>query len=360
MSKRLPHTLRGKRETKRLASAAVRPNDAKLDDGNRSSVEGNIQELSMLEDIRVSIRYLLNSSESNLGAAIDIFLLFVNLLACVLFVVDLESGKRQKEVDFVVGSIFLIEYLLRVWVAESRLRYVASWYGIIDLVSCIPVFFIYSGKEFDELRGLQIFRVLRVLRFQRFLETEDFFFGKISRLQLQKARLFSTVLTLIFCFAGSFTAIEGPQSSVETVSGFGESIYFTIITFSTVGYGDITPETAMGRALVSIFIIFTMVFVPAQVHEMVRLNAELARQKAGVLRVECRYCGLLNHDEDATHCKVEQLPNSEENGVASRTRSAYEQCGNIVFQRTAGTVPKRSAGRPSNRRLPRSKSAGRG
>eukprot|EP00471_Norrisiella_sphaerica_P002927 CAMPEP_0184480980 /NCGR_PEP_ID=MMETSP0113_2-20130426/2520_1 /TAXON_ID=91329 /ORGANISM="Norrisiella sphaerica, Strain BC52" /LENGTH=496 /DNA_ID=CAMNT_0026859831 /DNA_START=250 /DNA_END=1740 /DNA_ORIENTATION=+ len=307
------------------------------DEGPKTQQELHAMEgLSTYDKMKCITRYYLEHSDSKLGIAIDIFLLLINLLACVLFVVEIEGGKSIYALDTTIGLIFIMEYILRLWVACNRWKYILSWYGIIDLTSCIPTIIdLFVQQSYNGISALQVFRVLRVLRFARFLETEHFFFGKITKNKLQTLRILFTVMAILFCAAGSFTAVEGPHTNVQTVTGFGEAVYFTIITFSTVGYGDITPETTSGRALVSIFILCTMIFVPSQVHELVRLNAEMERQK-DINAVTCRRCGLIGHDHDASHCK---------------------RCGHVIREEATNsqsTLSRRNSSRSGSRSMTRS------
>mmetsp|Transcript_23468 Transcript_23468/g.35151 ORF Transcript_23468/g.35151 Transcript_23468/m.35151 type:complete len:285 (+) Transcript_23468:221-1075(+) len=236
-----------------------------------------------------------------------------------MFVLLLEGVTQILWLDLALGSIFLIEYLVRIWVAKSRLEYIFSRYGIVDLLSCIPVFFeISTSNNLQVLRAVQVFRVLRILRFARFLDDGEFFFGTISKFHLQELRVVFTVLASIFCASGFFAAVEGPTSKYETVESFGEALYFIIITFSTVGYGDITPQSDLGRYSICVFIIINMIFVPLQVSELLQISSENKASSQGLVRnAECKQCGLLRHDRDATHCK---------------------QCGNVIFQHTIGVT----------------------
>lgn len=225
--------------------------------------------------IKDLVRYYLLESDSKLGQAIDIFLLILNLLACVMFVMLVEGYSQIQWLDITIGVVFTIEYGVRVWVEEPWSTYVFSFYGFVDLMTAIPwVIELSAGGAVQHVRVIQVFRVVRVLRFARFLDTEEFFFGTLSALHLQAMRIVFTVLSLIFCASGMFVVIEGKHTSAQTVESFGECVYYIIITFSTVGYGDITPKTDMGRFVMSLFILGTMIFVPMQVRELIRLNPD--------------------------------------------------------------------------------------
>ncbi|GAB5360864.1 hypothetical protein AAMO2058_000664000 [Amorphochlora amoebiformis] len=283
--------------------------------------------------LRASIRNHLQTSTSRIGRWIDVFLLLINLLACIMFVLLVEGVNQILWLDLTIGCIFLIEYIVRIWVAERRFGYILSWYGFIDLASCIPIFLeISTSTNVGVLKAVQVFRVLRVLRFARFLDDEVFFFGDISKFQLQQVRVIFTVLALIYAAAGFFATLEGPRTNIQTVTSFGESLYFIVITFSTVGYGDITPETDLGRYVISIFILITMVFVPIQVAELIQLTNAHQQVLKGVngslIRADCESCGYHQHDRDATHCKM---------------------CGSVIFQLDPSNINTGSSGRYRSR-----------
>ena len=254
----------------------------------------------MLSRVKDKINFLLTDSKTVSGKVIDLILLAVNLTACALYVCRSYYQNAVPEwvilAEFVVFAIFLLEYIIRIWVAKHKRDYIFSIYGIIDLVSIIPfvVFFI------KDLRALGALKILRILRFIRFLETETFFFGKISRFQLQVWRTIFTVFTILFVFSGLILSAESlaPKPEINT---FGAAFYYCVITLSTVGYGDFTPVTGIGRSLTVLMIFVGAIMVPWQAGKLVQM---LIRGEYGKNQVICPKCGLKGHDFDAVHCKA--------------------------------------------------------
>jgi voltage-gated potassium channel len=261
--------------------------------------------------IKEKLAFLLNDSATLSGKIIDLSLLFINFCACGLYVYRSYLGDVVpwwiKVSEILIMSLFTVEYGVRIWIAKSRTRYIFSFYGIIDLLSIIPfvVFFIKNLSFFSALK------ILRVLRFLRFLETETFFFGKISRFQLQVWRTIFSIVIILFVFSGFILAAEAFAAQPE-INTFDEAFYYCAITLSTVGYGDFTPVTTLGRALTILMIAGGAILVPWQAGKLVHM---LIRGDLNKSSATCPKCGLIGHDADAVHCKA---------------------CGAVIFQKYEG------------------------
>ena len=261
--------------------------------------------------IKTKIAFYLNDSSTSAGKLVDLALLAVNILACALYVAGTYSETHRFSLvaaDAVVAVVFFAEYALRIYSAENRRKYVFSFYGIIDLLSILPSIATAEGLVF-----LRVLKVLRILRFLRFLENETFFFGKISRFRLQICRAAFSVFTILFVFAGLIYYFESHIAD-STIRTFGESFYFTVTTLSTVGFGDFTPVTAMGRFFTTVMIMCGAVVIPWQVGKLIRM---LVMEESGKIAATCPQCGLSRHDPDASHCKA---------------------CGHVIFQKYEGDL----------------------
>jgi voltage-gated potassium channel len=143
---------------------------------------------------------------------------------------------------------------------------------------------------------LRVVRVVRVLRFYRFTRDEEFFFGTVSASTLRVLKLLLTVLVIFFVSAGLFYSVE--YRANPGVDNFGDAFYYTVVTLTTVGFGDIVPATRMGRWVTVGGVLAAIVLVPWQAGKIVR--AWTYREK---VNVRCPDCGLAYHDPDASHCK---------------------------------------------------------
>jgi voltage-gated potassium channel len=251
-------------------------------------------------DLKTKLRNHLERVDTPFRKALQFTLLFMNITACVHFVVGtyLESEifrawHYKLEVFLVLW--FSIEYLLRLYASPSRLRFLFSFYSVVDLLSILPTFF--TAGNFAYLRA---FRTLRILRFIRYLEDENFFFGNITPTGLLITRVCYTIITLIFI--SSATIYETEYQAVGThIRTYTDGLYFTVITLSTVGYGDFTPVTETGRIVTMLMILSGMIFVPWQAGKLLRVIIHFEESKEDIL---CHQCGLTRHDSDAVHCKM--------------------------------------------------------
>ena len=250
--------------------------------------------------LKEKVAFYLDDYTTPAGKVIEFFLLMINLLACALYVTityqsldELPEGMILLEV--VLVSVFIVEYVLRFWVAQRKLSFVFSFYGIVDMLSILPIFFEVHTAGF-----LRLLRVLRILRFTRFLDNENFFFGRLTILQLQVVRTIFTLVTIIFIWAGFInyaeTGVEGTR-----ISTFGDAVYFAIVTLSTVGFGDITPSTGMGRLFTALMICSGVILIPWQASRLVQALIAGGRHKRQII---CPHCGLKYHEPDADYCKA--------------------------------------------------------
>jgi voltage-gated potassium channel len=171
-------------------------------------------------------------------------------------------------------------------------------YSVADLLAILPslLVVVLPAVAAVELAFLRVVRVIRVLRFYRFTRDAEFFFGTISEEALRAVKLLLTVLVLLFLSAGGFYSVEHGVN--PAVSNFGDAFYYTVVTLSTVGFGDVLPVTQAGRWVTVVSILAAIVLIPRQASRIVR---EWTTEKVDVT---CPQCGLSYHDPDASHCKA--------------------------------------------------------
>lgn len=264
--------------------------------------------------LRETIRFYLVDCKTKMGKAIDIGLLLLNLLLCLLFALDgyfPHHAELFRQIDTVVVIILIVEFLLRLYAAEDRRKFFTQWYTIIDILAILPTaigWFLPSAK-FAFLKTLKVLRLFRAFRFLRFLETQEFFFGSVADYMLRIMRLLTSVGILFFVTAGLIYTVE--SSVNDSIQTFGDAFYFTVVTLTTVGFGDITPITEYGKWITTIMILTGIVIVPWQAGQIIRMGVLMQDKKP----VICSHCGLKYHDKDASHCK---------------------HCGNIIYQEVDG------------------------
>jgi voltage-gated potassium channel len=261
---------------------------------------------------RAAVRFYLLDHETPLGKAIDVALLLLNLVFVGIVVAETYPLSTRLQdtlwtLEVGISVVFLFEYGLRLYGAQDRLAEFLNAYTMVDLVAILPTFLVLLfplSAVGLSISFLRIIRVVRVLRFYRFTQDAEFFFGTIADNTLRAVKLLLTVLVLFFVSAGLFYTVEhGANPDVAT---FGDAFYYTVISVTTVGFGDIIPVTAAGRWVTVATIIVGIIVVPWQAGKIVR-----EWRSKDKVNVTCPECGLSYHDRDASHCKA---------------------CGSIIYQ----------------------------
>jgi voltage-gated potassium channel len=254
---------------------------------------------------RELVRFYLLDHRTLLGKVIDVGLLVLNLVFVAIFVAETYPLSRGTDallwtVEVAIACVFLVEYVLRLYGAESRLSEALNGYTLVDLVAVLPTFLVLlvpASALFVNVGFLRVVRVIRVLRFYRFTRDAEFFFGTVSDNTLRAVKLLLTVLVVFFVSAGLFYSAEVEANpAVET---FGDAFYYTVVTLSTVGFGDVLPTTPAGRWVTVATILAGIILIPWQASKIVREWAQ-----RDTVDVTCPNCGLTGHDRDASHCKA--------------------------------------------------------
>jgi len=223
--------------------------------------------------MREWVRDIMNNTL--VGYAWEVLVMCFSILSCIVYVMDTyHQGERNDSVlEYILIVIFTVDLLVYFFSSKNRILFWLDTYVIIDVVTLVPLYFEVSLRHYSNniVYSLVIFRMARIIRVLRVVRL--FRVIKVVPLQPIDHKLIETVLLdsmIIFISSGLFQVIEN-QGEGETVVTFGESLYFVIVTISTVGYGDISPETTWGRVLLSFLIVSAIIFVPLQVNKLVDL-----------------------------------------------------------------------------------------
>jgi voltage-gated potassium channel len=251
-----------------------------------------------MADLKSKIHFWFEDIQTPAGRALDILVVILIFIVSTIFVLKtypLPSVLHYwlDRVENFIIVVFVIEYILRIWSAPDRIREMLKIYSIVDLVAIIPIFF-----AIDSYQVLRIFRALRVLRLIRFLKDSHFFYKKFSQTHLIIIRITFIIFAIIFVSSGLIFYAESrnPGSDIKT---FADAVYFSIITLTTVGYGDITPKTGYGRFITVLIVLSGIIFIPFQVKELIKQF--LVRDEKQIRK--CAGCSHDSHDGDALFCK---------------------------------------------------------
>lgn len=241
------------------------------------------------------------------GKGFDV-LLIVSILASVAAVmldsmgaVRLQYGRLLLMIEWFFTLLFTAEYVLRLLCVGRPVKYAVSFYGVVDLLAIIPTYLslILPGSQYLlVIRILRILRIFRILKLVSYLGEARLLMQALRASRRKVAVFLFTVLTLVVIFGSLMYVIEGAESGFTSIP---RSIYWAIVTLTTVGYGDISPQTALGQALASLVMIlgYSIIAVPTGI-VTVEMSHAFGRK---VSTQVCPECSAEGHDADARHCK---------------------------------------------------------
>ncbi|MCX2744029.1 ion transporter [Mangrovivirga sp. M17] len=241
------------------------------------------------------------------GKLFDVVLLIAILLSVVAVMLETVNGIRIEYGTFLVKIewfftiLFTIEYIARLLSVKKPLKYATSFFGIIDLLSILPSYiglFISGAQAFMILRSIRLLRVFRVLKMVRFLgEASEL--SRALRASRPKITVFVGGVFIMVVILGTLMyVIENGENGFTSIP---KSIYWAVVTLTTVGYGDIAPQTPLGQAVATFIMIlgYGIIAVPTGI-----VTSEMAsnREKASINTISCPSCGAEGHRDDAIHC----------------------------------------------------------
>lgn len=260
--------------------------------------------------LKLKIHEVIFESDTFSGKLFDVILLifiFLSIIVLMLESVDYYNLKYHDlfiSVEWFFTIIFSIEYLLRIYSTKRPIGYIYSFYGIIDLLSILPFylsFFVQGSNFFLIFRVMRLMRIFRIFKLVQFMNARDIIAYSL-RASWRKISYFLFFIILIVCVIGTLMyLIEGryPESGFDNIP---ISVYWCIVTLTTVGYGDISPVTPLGRFLASVIMIlgYSIIAVPTGI-----VTAELSKPKGHEDLMNenvCRNCTEENHLPDAVFC----------------------------------------------------------
>lgn len=264
--------------------------------------------VDMIKNVRKHIELIIFEADTFGGKLFDI-LLIISIAASVMVVMldSIQAYAVQYGSFFLIAEwfftiLFTLEYLLRLSTVDRPFKYAVSFFGIIDFLAIIPTYaglFFPGGKYLLVIRVLRVLRVFRVLKLAQYIGEANLLI-KALRASRRKIIVFIfTVLTIVTIIGSVMYIIEGQKNGFTSIP---KSIYWAVVTLTTVGYGDISPQTSLGQALASVVMIlgFGIIAIPTGI-----VTAELTRTIGDkqLLRRPCPECGCEGHDTDAAYCK---------------------------------------------------------
>lgn len=256
---------------------------------------------------RLKLNDIIFGAESRAGKTFDVILIGAILISVAAVMLESVAAIGKPYGHWLMGLewfftlAFTTEYILRLVSVRHPMRYATSFYGIVDLLSILPTYLSLLIPGLNSLlivRVLRILRVFRILKLFRYMEEAELLKQALRAGRRKVMVFFYTVITMVVVFGAIMYLIEGQESGYTSIP---KSIYWAIVTLTTVGYGDISPITPLGQFIASMVMItgYAIIAVPTGIY-----SAELANQMRTRRDARgCPGCGKTGHEEDADYCR---------------------------------------------------------
>lgn len=247
-------------------------------------------------------------SDSKAGKRFDVLLMIAIVVSILIVTCDsLVDGniwllRTFVVLEYLLTAFFTLEYLARLYCSPKPLAYALSFFGLIDLVSILPMylgFFVHSARFMIVLRSFRLIRIFRIFKLFAFLQ-EGYLLLESIRASLRKISVFFLFVVIIVICLGTVMYIAEHNEPGTQFTDIPTSIYWSVVTLTTVGYGDITPTSEIGRFISAITMLlgYTIIAVPTGI-----VTASMVQASHDAATRVCPNCGKSGHELEATHCK---------------------------------------------------------
>jgi len=267
------------------------------------------KEKTKKEVFRKKLYTIIFEAETRAGKTFDVVLMILILVSVLAVILETIKPIDQRYhayflyTEWIITLLFSVEYILRIWVVKKPWRYISSFYGLVDLLSILPLYLslVFAGSQsFAIIRALRLMRVFRVFKLGHHLNQGRIILFSVRKSLPKIAVFLYFVILMVIVFGSIMYLIEGGTN--ERFDSIPRSIYWAIVTLTTVGYGDISPQTPLGQFLASIVMIlgYAVIAVPTGI-----ISAEIIRGKdvEKLTTQVCPNCLKEGHDIDANYCK---------------------------------------------------------
>ena len=268
----------------------------------------NSPKRSYFPNWREKIFQIIFKANTKSGKTFDIILLFSIILSVIAVILDsvelirIKYGTAIIFTEWFFTILFTIEYVFRIISVKKISKYIFSFYGIIDLLAVLPSYLslLFIGTQyFLVIRILRLLRVFRILKLDRYVGASGYLKSSLKASRHKIIVFFGVLFTIVVIMGSLMYLIEGPENGFTNIP---KSIYWAIVTLTTVGYGDVTPNTVFGQALSSLIMIlgYTIIAVPTGI-----ISVEMSRAKDKSKKsIVCKNCNNNDIDKDAKFCKI--------------------------------------------------------
>lgn len=263
---------------------------------------------SRLSGHRLRLHEIIFEADTPAGKLFDVALLVAIVVSVT--VVMLESveaindryGAVLRALEWLFTLLFTAEYVLRLYAVQRPSKYALSFFGMVDLLSVLPTYaslFFGATQSLAVIRAFRLLRIFRVLKLAQYVGEAEALMAALRASRAKITVFLGAVVTITICAGTLMYLIEGGQDSGFT--SIPRSVYWAIVTVTTVGYGNVAPQTAIGQVLAAVLMIlgYGIIAVPTGI-----MSAELAIQRHEPVSTQaCPSCSGEGHDADAEFCK---------------------------------------------------------
>lgn len=259
---------------------------------------------------RRQLHIIIFGTDTFWGKFFDLALLIsISLSVLVVMLESVEDINRKygeilRIIEWVFTVLFTLEYIARIIVTDKPRSYVLSFLGIIDLLAILPAYLglIFSGTHaLMVIRSIRLIRIFRILKFARYISAGGVITSALRASAAKITVFLVAVLSMTIILGTAMYIFEGSENGFSNIP---KSIYWAIVTLTTVGYGDITPQTFMGQVVASIIMIlgYGIIAVPTGIVSGEFIKAKQVTEDSDK-EITCPSCDKKDHDEDASYCK---------------------------------------------------------
>lgn len=258
------------------------------------------------------LAHIVFESDDRASKGFDLALLVFILLSVIVVILDSVQnihdnfGFALYWMEWFFTIIFSIEYFLRIWLGNNKSGYVLSFYGIVDFLAILPTYlslFLFQTQYLTVIRALRFLRILRILKLPEYIQEASLLTEALKHSRTKIQIFVGSVLTVVLVMGSVMYIIEGPESGFTSIP---RSMYWAIVTLTTVGYGDIAPITDFGQFMAAIIMLlgYAIIAVPTGIvtSELVSARETEAKKMHPNLKI-CSACDLMKHSSDAIFCK---------------------------------------------------------
>lgn len=259
--------------------------------------------------LKTRLYEIIFEADTKAGKRFDIFLIIMILISIAIVMIESdatllpEADKWLTIAEWVVTALFTFEYFIRIWVVNKPRNYIFSFFGIIDLMAILPTYmglFFAGTQMLVVVRSLRLVRIFRVLKLTRYVKEASNLWSALISARNKIGVFLFVVLILVTILGTVMYLIETPVN--PGFKSIPQSIYWAVVTLTTVGYGDIAPVTVLGKFVAGFIMIigYSIIAVPTGI-----VTSELVKDKhkVPVNTQVCPGCLNENHDDDAAYCK---------------------------------------------------------